>query len=185
MFYAARTLSKKYIPTVDPSRLFDEVVEATQSSLEGASLDPSELDEFPQLITLLDQNDPAFIAKQTIKPTVSTLIDLYIKRGDEETTNNNYNFDRDDVEEIESEAGKNDELSAVYAKFSRLSFLTEETSEQLKKYAYAFEHQSSELADQAKEIRENNPDHSDYDYHDYGSSTRSERFNISDIFSDL
>jgi hypothetical protein len=185
MFYSARTLSNKYIPTVDPSQLFDEVVKATQTSLEGTSFDPSELDDFPQLIILLDQNDPAFIAKQTIQPLVSNLIDLYIKRGDEEVTNTNYHFDKDDVEEIESEAGKNEEISAIYDRLSKLSFLKQEISEQLKKYAYAFEHQATELADQAKEIRENNPDHSDYDYRDYGTSTRSERFNISDIFSDL
>lgn len=185
MFYSARALSQRYIPTVNPSQLFNEISKATKGALESSSFDPSDFDEFQQLAALLDQNDPTFLVKPNIKPIVSDLIDLYIKRGIDEAENDNYYFDNDDVEAIEREVGKLEELSAIYEGLSKLSFLRKEVSNELKQHADTFQNQAFQLADLAKEIRENTPDPSDYDYHDIGAAKSSERFSISDIFSDL
>jgi hypothetical protein len=184
-FYQAREFAPKYIPTVDPQKLFFEVAGVAKKNLAGEPLAPSDCEEFQQLVSLLESYDPSFLRKPNIKKIVMGIIEKLSLIGEGESSDNTYEFDDDDVGEMEREIERLEGLSGIYKSLSCLSFLSKEISKQLSIYSSVFEVQASDLDDAAREVRERAPAHDlDYDY-GYAGSGGKDIFSITKLFSDL
>jgi Novel STAND NTPase 3 len=81
-FYAARELSTKYCPTVDPSTLFEKVVASLQRALASDALDEAlfgrEIEEFRDLLSLLSRCDPSFLRTPLNSATVLEVVHLIV-----------------------------------------------------------------------------------------------------------